>query len=157
MADPFSIAASAAGVVDISVKVLRFTDTIDRDLAQFVNEIERLSGTVALIQKAFEREMKDDYHAPESSTATIWSVASSALVDCKAAIVQLNTILVQIKGEDGSSTFDRLKRHFRKLSNDEEFAKLRQRLDKGHQVLQISLTALNMFVVSPFIPHRASS
>lgn len=157
IADPLSIVTSTVGLVDISIRVIKFInttkkgiDTIDEDLRQLVTEVERLKYASELIQKAFEDDMKEGGTVPKGSTDNIWSAASFALIDCRAALKRLNSLLEQIKGEDGSSTFDRLRRHFTKLSKDEDFSQLRQRLDRGYQVLQLSLAALNMFVFHPW-------
>lgn len=153
MADPFSILASTAGLVDISVKFVRFikktadgTGTIDEDLRQLTVEVEKLEHVSLLIRNAFEEDMNEVGRTYKNPAADIWSSVSSALKDCEAALAQLHSVLGQVMGEEGSSKFDRLRRHFRKLAKDEEFVELRRRLDRGHQVLQMSLAALNMLV-----------
>jgi hypothetical protein len=153
MADPFSIIAGAVGVVDVAVKVVKFiektkkgADSVDGDLQDLVTEIESLKHTSQVIQDAFEKDMKDGKTTQDNPAAGTWLAASNALADCNAALVGMDGALTKMKGEKGSSTLDRLKRHFRKLAHDEEFGLLRQRLDKGHHRLQTSLLTLGMSV-----------
>lgn len=159
MAEPFSVGAAAASVVDLAIKVVRFinetrkgAETIDEDLRQLVAEVEKLRNVSELIRKAFEEDTKASHSRAKKdsdTTNSIWLAASSALVDCKAILIQLNAVLDQVRGEGGSTTFERVRRHFRKLSRDDDISQFQQRLDTGHQVLQMSLIALNM-LVSPW-------
>ena len=155
MADPFSIIAGAIGVVDVAVKVVKFidetkkgADSVDRDLRDLATEIESLKHTGKIIYNAFEKDMKEGKTTQDSPTAGTWSAASRALTDCNAALTAMDLALVRVMGENGSSRLDRLKRHFRRLAQDEEFVNLRRRLDKGHHSLQTLLLTLNMLVCS---------
>lgn len=157
MADPFSIIAGTVGVVDVAVKVVKFinktkkgADTVDGDLQELVAEIESLRNTSAVVRDAFEKDLKDGNTKRDGPTARTWSAVSTALIDCNAALTDMDVTLARMKGDDGSSTFDRLKRHRRKLAQDEEFMQLYRKLDKGHHRLQTALLALGMFVF--FIP-----
>jgi len=65
MADPFSIIAGSASLVDLAIKVVKFinetkkgTDTIDEDLRQLVADIRELSHVSELIGTAFEADLQ---------------------------------------------------------------------------------------------------
>jgi hypothetical protein len=153
MADPFSIIAGTIGVVDVAVRLIRFidktkkgADSVDGDLQDLVTEIENLKYTSEVIHDAFEKDMKEGNTTKDNPTAGTWLAASNALADCNVALSGMDNALVKMMGENGSSRFDRLRRHFRRLAQDEEFGHLRQRLDKGHHRLQTLLLTLNMSV-----------
>ena len=163
MADPFSIIAGTIGVVDVAVRLIRFidktkkgADSVDGDLQDLVTEIENLKYTSEVIHDAFERDMKQGNTTKDNSTAGTWLAASNALADCNVALSGMDNALVKMMGENGSTRFDRLRRHFRRLAQDEEFGHLRQRLDKGHHRLQTLLLTLNMSVC-PFPRTRYST
>jgi hypothetical protein len=151
MADPFSIIAGAIGVADVAVKVVGFiketkkgTGSVDGDLQGLVTEIESLKQTSQVIKDAFKKDMEEGKTTQDNPVAGTWSLASTALADCNTALVGMGDALTKMKGENGSSTLDRLMRHRRRLAHDEEFGLLRQSLDKGHHRLQTSLLALGM-------------
>lgn len=155
MADPYSIITGTVGLVDVCIKLVKFIHktrrgihAIDEELRQLVTDIESLQHAGELIRKAFEKDMANAGTGKKTDTDGIWSGVSCALKDSEAALIQLDSLLEQAKGEEGSSTLDRLKRHFKKLSKDGDFEQLRQRLDQGRQTLQMFLTALSMSVLS---------
>lgn len=153
MADPFSIIAGTVGVVDVAVRVVRFidktkkgADSVDGDLQNLVAEIQSLKHTSEVIHNAFEKDMEEGKTTQDSPAAGTWLAASNALTDCNSALTGMDRALIRMMGESGSSKFDRVKRHFRRLAQDPEFGHLRQRLDKGHHRLQTLLLTLNMLV-----------
>lgn len=165
MADPFSIIAGTIGVVDVAVRLIRFidktkkgADNVDGDLQDLVTEIESLKNTSEVIHDAFEKDMVEGNTTKDNPAAGTWLAASNALADCNVALTGMDSALVKMVGENGSSKFDRVKRHFRRLAQDEEFGHLRHRLDKGHHRLQTLLLTLNMLVHSlPRITRNANS
>lgn len=155
MADPFSIVAGAVGVVDVAVRLVRYidktkkgADSVDGDLQNLLAEIQSLKGTSEVIHHVFEKDMEEGNTTQDSPTAGTWSAASKALEDCNAALTGMHRALVRMIGDDGSSRIDRVKRHRRRLAQDEEFGHLRQMLDSGHHRLQTLLLTLKMSVCS---------
>lgn len=151
MADPFSILTGTIGLVEVAVKVVKFidetkkgVDSVDGDLRDLATEIKDLELTSNVIHNAFKKDMQDGNITQDDPAAESWSAVSSTLMDCKIVLARMAAALVRVMGESGSSRRDRFKRHFRRLAQDEEMSDLRQRLDKGHQRLQLLLSTLNM-------------
>ena len=119
------------GVVDVAVRLIRFideikkgADTVDGDLQDLVAEIENLKYTSEVIHDAFAKDMKEGSTPKDNSAAGTWFAASNSLEDCNAALTGMDSAPVKMMGENGSSKFDRLKRYFRRLAQDEDFGHL---------------------------------
>lgn len=154
--DAVSLGISAASVVDLSVKLVQFlyrtkkgTESVDDDLQGLIDDIENLTRVTGLVSKAFKDNSKQSDAAikTDDDILSIRRTASSTLKDCADALAMMESIVEKVKGEDGSSRFDRLRRHFRRLSKEEDFLRCRERLSNGYQALQMSLTMLDMFVI----------
>ena len=165
MADPFSVAVGVASVVDLTIKVVRFindtrkgTEAIDQDLESLVTDVKELQNICQLISNAFEDDMRaagKTSAKANDTTASIWGATASALEGCRVALSRLHNMLGQVKGADGTSAWDKLRRHFRKMSKEEEFITIRQRIGSHQQVLEISLLTLNMYVTLSCLCSRA--
>ena len=154
MADPFSIVASTISIVDVGVRVVQFlvevkqgSDTIDDELDKLIGEINSLNAVSNLIRENFQKDITGGYDASskeQEASAALWREAGNALRDCDRTLGELESIVQKIVGDGKSSTVDKLRRYFRKLSKQDDFVQLWQRLNKSHHLLQIMLTAINM-------------
>ena len=156
MAEVLGIVSSTISIVDLSVKLVTFlvqvkqgSDTIDNDLEGLIGEVNSLNAVSVLIRECFERDLPTDADAPgrdrEASTK-IWRAIAKALQDSQKTLDELDALIKKVRGDGGSSTVDKVRRYFRKLFKEEELVGLRQRLNNGHQLLQIFLTAIDMYV-----------
>ena len=146
------LAATIVSFVDISIRLVKFinetkkgADAVDDDLLQLGREVQSVATSSAAIQNVFQKDFVESGKAKENdTTANIWLRVSSILKDSQFILIKMESKLKEIKGEDGSSTYDRVRRHFRKLSKEGDFEALRKGLDKNDQLLQMSLTTLSM-------------
>ncbi|KXT08320.1 hypothetical protein AC579_1796 [Pseudocercospora musae] len=148
------LAATIVSFVDISIRLVKFihetkkgADAVDDDLLQLGREVQRVADHSEDIRTVFQKDFVENGKAKENdTTANIWQRVSSILKDSQYILIKMESKLKEIKGEDGSSTYDRVRRHFRKLSKESDFLNLRQGLDKNDQLLQMSLTTLSIIV-----------
>ena len=154
MADPFSIISSTISIVDVCVRLGTFivqvkqgSDTIDDELDELIGEINSLKIVSNLIIESFERSIPGDCGASskdEEATAGLWRATGSALKECQRTLDELESLVKKVVGDGESSTIEKLRRYFRKLSKENDLLQLWQRLNRGHQLLQILLTAIDM-------------
>lgn len=117
--DPLSIIASTAAITDLSVQILKVisetkkgVDTADEDLLHLVRDVEKTRDVSDLIRKAFQDDLTNQRNMTRGggdATSGMWSVASSTLTGCVSALTTIQTVINQIRGEDGLSRFERLK------------------------------------------------
>ena len=154
MADPFSIVAGAISIVDVCQRLVTFLvrvkqgcDTIDDELDGLIADVNSLNAVSKLVRESFERDISGGYDAPskdEEATANLWRATANALQDCQTTISELDVWVQKVVGDGGSSTSDKLRKYFRKIFKEDQLLQLWQRLNKGHHLLQIMLTAINM-------------
>ena len=154
MADPFSIVASTVSIVDVCVRLGAFlievkkgSDTVDSELDKLIAELNSLNAVSNLIRENFEKDIPDADDAPRkdrTAAADLWRATGDALRESQSTLNDLDSLIKKILGENGSSTTDKVRRYFRKLSKADDLHQVRQRLNNGHNLLQIVLTAINM-------------
>ncbi|KAF7187760.1 hypothetical protein HII31_10896 [Pseudocercospora fuligena] len=148
------LAATIVSFVEIAIRLGTFiretkkgADSVDDDLLQLGREIQRVAEHGENIRTVFENEFKESSKAKDNdTTASIWRRVSSILKDSHFILIKMESKFDEMKGKEGSSTYDRVRRHFRKLSKEGDFETLRQGLDKNDQLLQMSLTTLSIIV-----------
>ncbi|KAI9667949.1 MAG: hypothetical protein M1821_000769 [Bathelium mastoideum] len=154
MADPFSIIASTISIVDVCARLVVFfaqvkrgSDTVDKELDTLVEEIGSLNAGSIAVRNCFERELAGKYDKnskDEAFTADLWRATGNTLQDCQRTLNDLDSLIKKLIGDDGLSTFDKVRRYFRKQAEEDELHRLSQRLNRGHQLLEILLTAINI-------------
>ncbi|USW58367.1 Putative tetratricopeptide-like helical domain superfamily [Septoria linicola] len=167
MADPLSIATSALAIAELTFKVVSFihdtkkgADSIDGDLEQLAADIEKLNNVTQLISRTFEEEDKKQngkHSKAGSATADIRRLVESTLTDCVSALKELDDARLEIRGADGKSMVDKLRRHFKNRSKESSLIRLQQRIAKGHEVVQLMVTMLTMSLMQQSLAGTSAS
>ena len=92
MADPLSIIASTAGLIDLSVKLAQFvrdtkkgTDVVNKDLEQLAKDIDSVNNNTKVIRDAFDRHMTQTGFTV-THDARAWREVAAALQSCHAVL-----------------------------------------------------------------------
>ena len=155
MADPLSIIASTLSVADVCFRLGSFlkqaidgSQKIDEDLEALSQEITALSTINSLIKSSFEADLTRTAEvANPGPIASLWQATNTTLGDCRGVLEKLDGLVTKIFGSGSSkgvAKLDGLRKYLRKLSKEEEFAQLRQKLNAYQATLQMILTAVDM-------------
>lgn len=155
MADPLSIIASTLSVADVCFRLGTFlkqaiegSQKIDEDLETLSKEIAALSTVNKLIKSSFEADLARTVATTDQSTITnLWHATNTTLGDCREILEKLDGLVSKIFGSGSSrpvAKLDGLRKYLRKLSKEEEFTQLRQKLNAYQATLQMILTAVDM-------------
>ncbi|KAF2096847.1 tetratricopeptide repeat domain-containing protein [Rhizodiscina lignyota] len=158
MADPFSIIAGTAGLIDVLwrcgvyVKHIRdLADTINEDIDAVSHELDALISVNKSIQATFTAELAkvpSSLSADAKLVENTWQNVGGLLRNCHTTAKQLKDWLQDIVGEEGSSTrvagITAIKKALKKDNRTHEFKELRQKLTNYQSCLQVLLTALNL-------------
>ncbi|KAL9601247.1 MAG: hypothetical protein Q9219_002652 [cf. Caloplaca sp. 3 TL-2023] len=160
MADPFSIVAGTAGLLEICWRVGSYlgkvkaaSGKIERDLAALSSEVKNLVTVNESIQTLWEtqREKSPD---ESSSYATrikeLWRDIDLTLDGCRDVMGKLELLVEEVIGKDGFEVRgkrDGIKKVLRKQSKDEEIRDLRRQISSHQHNLQLALSALNLCYV----------
>jgi hypothetical protein len=152
--DPFSIAAATVGVADVCVRLIRFlhhvkesAKVIDEELHGIAREISSLDAVNQAIRDSFpEHFLADDKSKGDlEAIANLWKSTAQILHDCESSLAKLENLLENVIGDvDGIGRFDSFRKWLRKLSKEDEFSDVRQKLNTFRALLQVNLTAINM-------------
>lgn len=155
MADPLSIVAATVGLADVCVRFGTFlkqaregSQKVDEDLEMLSQDITALSTINSLIRSSFEADLPKAAEARNQSIiANLWHAAETTLNDCRGILEKLDNLVSKIVvtgGPKALAKLDGLRKYMRKLSKEEEFNQLRQKLSAYQAALQIILTAVDM-------------
>ena len=157
MADPFSIIAGTAGLLDICWRVASYlkqvqaaSDKVEEVIAALSHEIEALISVNESLEGVWAAEEKASPGtslAGSSRVENLWRNTGTILRDCRATVEKLELLVKEIIGKEGpkvTGKFDGIKNQLRKQSKDEEFHQLRHQLTNYQNSLQLLLTALNV-------------
>ncbi|KAK7990075.1 hypothetical protein PG989_010390 [Apiospora arundinis] len=152
MADPLSIAASAAGLVSLGLTVTggvaKYADALKcrtEDLASVRQRNQSLRTTIRFIDgvKSQLQSQLSHQQSPTSLTAVDDSIKA-----CKAELVKLESLMVELSGCSSTTSWrSKLKNTGKKLTYAFDRSKVDQlatRLDHTIQVLQLALDGLGL-------------
>ncbi|KAL8860675.1 MAG: hypothetical protein Q9178_003028 [Gyalolechia marmorata] len=161
MADPFSIAAGTAGILDISWrigsylgKVKSAASKIERDLAALSFEVNALVGVTESIQSLWNdnREKPLDKLSPDvKRIGKLWQDINLVLHGCRDVMGRLALLVEEVIGKDGievQGKRDGIRKVLRKQSKDVEIHNFRQQITSHQNSLQLALSALNLYDIS---------
>jgi hypothetical protein len=167
MADPFSIAAATAGLIDItfrlSIAIHEFrkeVQGVDDDLQTLADEVENLASLCRGIESIYRVETSRSPGSPpkcsEASSApdhtNFRTHLRSALRNCSDTLCKIEEIITRIRGDSSSSTkFDAIIKTVRKRLKGADLRHHRAQLAAHQKVLQIVLTIITKQVV-PVLP-----
>lgn len=151
MADPLSLAASAAGLISLGIQV---TQGINTYLGALKGRQEDLD--------AVHRKNDALRHIVESVKSTVFSpqplnrshaVVADCIATCEGELAGLETLVAQLAGCKNAKTWKaRLQNQSKKLSYPFQQSKVEQlsrRLDQANGTLQTSLQGLGLYVGIP--------
>lgn len=162
--DPFSIIVGAAGLADLSYRLLAYLNDIRNASVKIQDEITILNHEIqsllgvnesvddcwhsrrhlidpdtGLIHKSYE----DIYGAQIEDN---WRKLGSLLQKSQSTTESLESLLKEVIGKKGLSggKIEDLRRTIRKHGRDGEYMQIRARLGNNQQVMQMFLTMLNL-------------
>ncbi|KAL9629597.1 MAG: hypothetical protein Q9164_006813, partial [Protoblastenia rupestris] len=160
MADPFSIVAGTAGILDVSFRVCKYLKTfrsavasVELELSALLHDIEALIQVDKSIQQAFtvNLHLLDPQNTPGNAHIdlnNVWQHISTNLSDTQKVLSRLEELLVEeVIGKDGLgvvSRWDAFKKQLRKQSKEGEFQQLRQRVNNHQGTLQVLLGTVQL-------------
>ncbi|KAL8942226.1 MAG: hypothetical protein Q9211_001493 [Gyalolechia sp. 1 TL-2023] len=160
MAEPFSIIASTAGILDISWrigsylgKVKSAASKIEQDLAALSFEVNALIGVTESIQTLWNdnKEKPLDKLSPDlKRIGGLWQDINLLLNGCRDVMGRLALLVEEIIGKDGidvQGKRDGIRKVLRKQSKDMEIHQFRQQITTHQNSLQLALSALNLCYV----------
>lgn len=145
MADPLSIAASAAGLVSLGFQVgggiTQYLDALncrDADISSARQQNKALSDTLSVIEASLV-QLRTDHHAATAA-------AKACLDSCRASLMALQGLVAKVAGP-GQATTSKIQGHGRKLLYPFKRPKLQQleaKLGSTNAALQLALQALGL-------------
>ncbi|KAL8995820.1 MAG: hypothetical protein Q9188_006721 [Gyalolechia gomerana] len=160
MADPFSIVAGTAGILEISWRLVSYlgkvksaASKIERDLAALSFEVNALIGVTESIQSLW-KDYKEKHLDPLSPDAKriggLWQEINLALHGSRDVMGRLALLVEEVIGKDGievQGKRDGIRKVLRKQSKEVEIREIRQQITSHQNSLQLTLSALNLCYV----------
>ncbi|KAL8951543.1 MAG: hypothetical protein Q9222_002481 [Ikaeria aurantiellina] len=156
MADPFSIAAGTAGLLDICWRAASYLKSvnssrgkIEQDLALLLREVDTVisvNTSIHALWNAQKTHVAAHYMPDEHQITELWRNAGVVLDGCRLTMGKLEQLAKEIIGKAGPEVTgkrDGIKKVLRKQSKDKEVDEVRQQLVNYKSSLQILLTALS--------------
>lgn len=159
MADPFSILAGTASIIDVCMRLTKYfrdvnaaAGTIEQDLFALLEEFIRLQAVNESIRNIWLGNHKTvGPKAPENEPLlkTQWQDLDYALRGCSSSMLRLSALIEEVVGKDGynvTGKLDGIKKVLRKQSKDKAIFEVRQQVMSHRDNLQVLLLALNLYV-----------
>lgn len=159
MAEPFSILAGTAGIIDLCVRLTSYfrdvnaaADRIEQDLFALLEEIIALQAVNESIRITWlDRHKTIGPKAPanEPLLETQWQDLGYALRGCTNSMLRLGALIEEVVGKDGHNVtgkLDGIMKVLRKQSKDKTILEVRQQVMSHRDNLQVLLLALNLYV-----------
>lgn len=159
MADPFSIVAGTAGIIDICVRLALYVrdvkssaGKIEQDLLSLLEETTALQAVNDSIRATWiehHEKSTPNLLAEEYVLKTQWQDLDNGLRGCSNSMRRLSALIEEVVGKDGPSVSgkrDGIKKVLRKQSKDKEILEIRQQVMSHRDNLQVLLLALNLYV-----------
>ena len=156
MADPFSIIAGTVGLADVCIRFALFLrqakdgfHKVDEDLEDLTKEVTALRSVSELIKRSFEVHLAGITDVNDQLVVSNhWQATQATLASCQDIIDRLKDLITKVLGSGRSKHVktEALRKYLRQQSKEEDFLKLRQKLNAHQIALQTSLAAVNMLV-----------
>ncbi|MCJ1283415.1 hypothetical protein MMC26_002744 [Xylographa opegraphella] len=154
MADPFSIIAGTVGLADVCIRFVLFLrqakdgfHKVDEDLEDLAKEVTALRSVSNLIKRSFEVHLAGIADVNDQEiVSNHWQATQSTLAGCHDIINRLKDLITKVVGSGGSKHVktEALRKYLRQQSKDDDFIKLRQKLNAHQTALQTNLAAVNI-------------
>lgn len=155
MADPFSIIAGTAGLIDVCWRFGSYLHDVQAGAAKIEDEIENLSRDIEAL-KIINETIRDSYKGLPSYLSSeiqrskhvgrLWRNVSSNLESCRLIVEDLEVLVKEIIGKEPPKDESKIMRKFegfrkqlRKQSREGDFNKLQSRLITYHNTIQLML------------------
>lgn len=158
MADPFSILAGTASIIDLCVRLTNYcrdvnaaAGRIEEDLFALLEEFLALRAVNESIRNVWlDRQVTvgPKARANEPLLQTQWQELDYALRGCSNSMLRLSALIEEVVGKDGYSVtgkLDGIKKVLRKQSKDKAIFEVRQQVMSHRDNLQVLLLALNLY------------
>jgi len=175
MADPFSLFAATAGLIQQLLQcgnyiktILEIAGTLDEDVLGLTREIATLVSVNESLQNVYEAEKGRGPSTPLADRRRIeslWQNVGTLVRDCHKTVEELENILLEIIGKTPSISklgdrlggkIDHLKKSMRMEKKDDDVKKVHMRLLNYQNSLQVLLLALSLYVGLPPAPVYAN-
>ncbi|KAI9702311.1 MAG: hypothetical protein M1836_000790 [Candelina mexicana] len=157
MADPFSIVAGTANLLDVCWRVGAYlgkvkaaASKIEQDITALSDEVDALIAVNKSIQALWDTN-GDQSSGLQSSDARriegLWQDINIALHGCRGVMDRLAVLVEDVIGKDGlpvQGKRDGIRKVLRKQSKGEEILEVRQQIASHQGSLQLTLSALNL-------------
>lgn len=161
MADPFSIVAGTAGILDICWRVGSYlrsvksaASKIELDLAALSFEVNALVSVTESIQSLWNDSsgIALDSKVPDAKRIEeLWQDINLALCGCRQVMGRLARLVDEVIGKNGieiQGKRDGIRKVLRKQAKDDEVRDIRQQITSHQNSLQLTLSALNLYDTS---------
>ncbi|PVH78576.1 hypothetical protein DL98DRAFT_634269 [Cadophora sp. DSE1049] len=158
MADPFSVLAGSAGLLDVLFRVFNYiratvdsAGRIEEELEGLSHDIQALTSINEAIRETYQQEgtrLPGTSLADAGRVDNLWKNVGTLLKDCQAVVEKLDGLMSEVIGKGVSSKvtgkIDGLRKTLRRDKKDHEIKDTRIKLVSYQNSLQILLTALNL-------------
>lgn len=157
MAEPFSILAGTAGIIDICVRLTNYfrdvnaaAGRIEQDLFALLEEfiaLQAVNESIRMTWLDHHKTIGPKAPANDPLLKTQWQDLDYALRGCSNSMQRLGALIEQVVGKDGHNVIgklDGIKKVLRKQSKDKEIVEVRQQVMSHRDNLQVLLLALNL-------------
>ena len=159
MADPFSILAGTAGVIDICVRLTNYfrgvnaaAGRIEQDLFALLEEfiaLQAVNESIRITWLDCHKTVGPKSLANEPLLKTQWQDLDYALRGCNNSMLRLSALIEEVVGKDGHNVtgkLDGIKMVLRKQSKDKAIFEVRQQVMSHRDNLQVLLLSLNLYI-----------
>ena len=155
--DPISIVAGTVGVSDVCVRLTVFlrdvkkgSRKIDEDLNSLSEDVTAIGRLNDLLRTSFEADWKHPVESSDQDVIRIqalWQATETTLGDCQSTLEKFHALISSLSSGGTLKlppAFESVRIYLRKLSKEDEFSQLRQKLTVSQDALQMILTAVNV-------------
>lgn len=160
MAEPFSLASGALGVIDICTRVAKYLRSVRKTAKTLDSEIETLEHEIAKFQNVFQalehlckvstglgQHSFSSTAGQEDPCDALWAQALDLVKEGKGLVERFRALLQAVVGDDPlakSHKLDDYRKAVKFLSKDAEFAQLRRRFGNINMELNTMLCAIDL-------------
>ena len=167
--DPFSIIVGVAGLLDITVRVVKNVKDVQEAAGLVEGELISILGEIQALD-SINRSIKDLHEAEIESLPTgslglphrdqeLWQTTAGNLRECEGSFRKLQSVLEIIAGRHGDKLAgwrESIRKQLRMRSKDGELNRIRLQISVNRQSLHISLTMLDLLVPPVQYPTSAN-
>ncbi|KAI0532281.1 tetratricopeptide repeat domain-containing protein [Xylaria digitata] len=162
MADIFSTVSAAAGLLDVTLRLVNYARElrkggaiIQRELDYLIEEARMLEGVCKAVNHTYDRSVvrlqkggqeQSSHGQSSNATQTMWQDLARMVIHCRLIVERIHNILEDIcqpPPHSLSEPVDKLVRVHRKRSKEEDLRQCRSELSLYHSSMQLTLAIIN--------------